>query len=590
MKSLQIVLGFLLAAGAVTAQEYNISTVAGIGQVQGYFGDTGPATNAQLDFPLRLAVDSKGNFYIADFLTFVVREVSSGTITTIAGDGTFGFLGDGGPGVQAELTDVHGLAADANGNVFIADTNNARIRIVNIAKAVVNTFAGVSDINSNVLHGYSGDGGPATKAALSQPAGVAVDSSGNVYIADYGNYTVRKVDTKGNISTVAGTGVAGFSGDGGPANKATLAQPYALAVDTAGDVFVSDLGNTNIREITTDGNIHTVVSNVSADSIAVDAAGSLYFSDPVTNTIKKILSNGTQFAIAGIPGNPGFSGDGGVATSAQLNQPHGVAVDGSGNVYVADSGNQVIRLLSPVSSSISVVNGASGNAVSIAPGEIVTIFGNGLGPATPVLAQPGSNGRFGTQLAGTTVSFNGTNGPVIYSSSTQVSAIVPYSAPIGAAANVSVTYQGQTFTTASAIPIAATIPGIFTLNATGVGQAAAVNQDNSLNGPTSPAHTGSVISFYVTGEGPTTPSGVDGKPATAPLPQPVQTVFVTMAGQNVPVTYASGAPGLVAGLMQVNAQIPPNLLNPFTGPVAIPVVVLVGVTPSQSNVTIFVSQ
>jgi uncharacterized protein (TIGR03437 family) len=179
---------------------------------------------------------------------------------------------------------------------------------------------------------------------------------------------------------------------------------------------------------------------------------------------------------------------------------------------------------------------------------------------------------------------------VIYSSSTQVSVIVPYSVPIGAAANVSVTYQGQTFTTASAIPIAATIPGIFTSNSTGVGQAAAVNQDLSINGPTSPAHTGSVISLYVTGEGPTTPPGVDGKPATVPLPKPVQTVFVTMAGQNVPVTYAGGAPGLVAGLMQVNAQIPPNLLNPFTGPVAIPVVVLVGVTPSQANVTIFVSQ
>ena len=590
MKSLPIVLGLLLAAGAVTAQEYNISTVAGIGNVQGFFGDAGPATNAQLDFPLRLAVDSKANFYIADYLTFVVREVSSGTINTIVGDGTQGFLGDGGPGYQAELTDVHGLAADSNGNVYIADTNNARIRIFNITKAVVNTFAGISDINNNVVHGYSGDGGAATSAALSQPAGVAVDSSGNVYIADYGNYTVRKVDTKGNITTFAGTGAAGFSGDGGPANKAALAQPYALAVDAAGDVYVSDLGNSNIREITPDGNIHTIVSNVSADSIAVDAAGSLYFSDPVTNTIKKILSNGTQFAIAGIPGNPGFSGDGGVATSAQLNQPHGVAVDGSGNVYVADSGNQVIRLLSPVSSSISVVNAASGNAVSIAPGEIVTIFGNGLGPATPVLAQPGSNGRFGTQLAGTTVSFNGTNGPVIYSSSTQVSVIVPYSVPIGAAANVSVTYQGQTFTTASAIPIAATIPGIFTSNSTGVGQAAAVNQDLSINGPTSPAHTGSVISLYVTGEGPTTPPGVDGKPATVPLPKPVQTVFVTMAGQNVPVTYAGGAPGLVAGLMQVNAQIPPNLLNPFTGPVAIPVVVLVGVTPSQANVTIFVSQ
>jgi uncharacterized protein (TIGR03437 family) len=596
-KNLQIVLSLLLlAAGAATAQEYNITTVAGIGNVQGYFGDAGPATNAQLDFPLRLAVDSKGNYYIADYLTYVIRDVSGGIINTIVGcevpcttTPTFGFSGDGGPGAQAEISDVHGLAIDSNGNLYIADTNNARIRILNPA-GVINTFAGVSDVNMNPVHGYSGDGGPATSAALSQPAGVAVDPGGNVYIADYGNYTVRKVDTKGNITTFAGTGAPGYSGDGGPANKAALAQPYAVTADPAGNIYVSDLGNANIRQITTDGNIHTIVFNVSADSIAVDPAGSIYFSDSLTNTVMKILSNGTQFAIAGIPGSPGFSGDGGVATSAQLNQPHGVALDASGNVYVADSGNQVIRLLSPVPSSISVTNAASGNGVSIAPGEIVTIFGSGLGPSTPVLAQLGTNGRFGTQLAGTTVSFNGTNAPVIYTSATQVSAIVPYSAPIGAAANVAVTYQGQTFTTASAVPIAATVPGIFTSNATGIGQAAAINQDSSLNGPTSPAPSGSIISLYVTGEGPTTPAGVDGKPATAPLPKPVQGVSVTMAGQNVPVTYAGGAPGLVAGVMQVNAQIPANLLYPFTGPAAVPVVVYVGVIGSQANVTITVSQ
>jgi uncharacterized protein (TIGR03437 family) len=597
-KNLHIVLGLLLAAGAATAQEYSISTVAGIGQVQGYFGDTGPATNAQLDYPLRVTVDSKGNFFIADYLTFVIRAVtaSTGVINTIVGcedpcttTTTFGFSGDGGPGEQAEISDVHGLAIDSTGNLYIADTNNARIRILNPA-GVINTFAGISDVNGNPVHGYTGDGGPAHSAALSQPAGVAVDPSGNVYIAVYGNYTVRRVDTKGNITTFAGTGAPGYSGDGGPANKAALAQPYAVAADSAGNIYVSDLGNTNIRQITTDGNIHTIVSNVSADSIAVDAADSIYFSDSVTNTIRKILSDGTQFAIAGIPGSPGFSGDGGVATSAQLNQPHGVAVDSSGNVYVADSGNQVIRLLSPAASSISVVNAAGGNAVSITPGEIVTIFGSGLGPSTPVSAQLGTNGLFGTQLAGTTVSFNGANGPVVYTSSTQVSAIVPYSTPIGAAANVAVTYQGQTFTTASAIPIAAAVPGVFTANATGIGQAAAVNQDNSINGPTSPAQAGSIISLYVTGEGQTTPAGVDGKPASAPLPKPVLGVSVTMAGQNVPVTYYGGAPGLVAGLMQVNAQIPANLLYPFTGPVAVPVVVYVSFYGSQANVTITVSQ
>jgi uncharacterized protein (TIGR03437 family) len=264
-----------------------------------------------------------------------------------------------------------------------------------------------------------------------------------------------------------------------------------------------------------------------------------------------------------------------------------VALDSAGNVYVADSGNEAIRLLSPAASSINVVNAASGSGVSISPGEIVTIYGIGLGPSTPVSAQPGSNGKYGTQLAGTTVSFGGANGPVLYTSASQVTAIVPYS--VNGTADVTVTYQGQSFTE-SAVPIASSAPGIFTSNSTGTAQAAAFNQDGSINGPTSPAPAGSVISFYVTGEGQTTPAGVDGKPAAAPLPKPVLPVSVTLNGQNVPVTYAGGAPGMVAGLMQVNVQVPVNLLQTFTGAVAVPAVIEVGFVPSQSNVTVVVSQ
>lgn len=581
MKSLQIVLGLLLAAGAVTAQQYNISTIAGVGTVQGYFGDTGPATSAQLDFPLRVTVDSKGNYYIVDFLTQVIREVSGGTISTIAGTGTYGFQGDNGPAIQAYLSDVHAIAVDSNLNVYLADTHNARIR-------KITTNGNIYTIAGNGTVGYAGDGGAATSAELTLPSGVAVDSTGNIYIADYGSATVRKVDSKGNISTIAGTGVWGFSGDGGPANKAQLAAPYAIKFDPAGNLYISDLGNTDIREITTDGNIHTVVSNVGANDLAVDGAGNIYFPDFLSNTVQKILPNGTQFAIAG-SGQPGFSGDGGLGTSAQLNQPYGIAVDGSGNVYVADSGNQVIRLLTPVaSSSISVVSAASSLGASIVPGEIVTIYGTGLGSSTPAVAQPAGNGFFGTQLAGTTVSFGGVNGPMIYASATQVSAIVPYSTQIGTAQDVVVTYQGQQ-STASAVPVVSSAPGIFTLNSAGYGQAAAVNQDNSINGPNSPAHVGGVISLYVTGEGLTNPAGVNGKPAVAPLPSPILPVSVTLAGQPSVVTYAGGAPGLVAGLMQVNVQIPANLLQTYAGTTAIPVVVSVGFIPSQGNVTITVA-
>jgi uncharacterized protein (TIGR03437 family) len=581
-KSIRTILGLLLAASAASAQQYTISTVAGISTVQGYFGDTFPATSAQLDFPLRVAVDSKGNIFIADYLSQVIREVTAadGVINTIAGTGSFGFQGDNGPGVQGIISDVHGITAAPNGNIYIADTHNARVRMI-IPGGNIFTSAG------NGTAGYSGDGGPATSAELSQPSGVAVDSSGNLYIADYGNYSVRKVDTKGNISTYAGVGGWGFSGDGGAANKAALAAPYALAFDLAGNLYIADIGNLNIRKITPDGNIQTVVSNVMAESIAVDAAGSIYYPDFRSGTVQKVLANGTRFAIAGT-GQPGSAGSTGPGTSIQLLQPHGVALDSAGNVYVADSGNMVIRKLTPVAASVNVVNAASGLTSSIAPGEIVTVFGTGIGPSTPVIAQPTANG-FGTQAGGVTVSFGGTNGVVLYASSTQVNAIVPYSVASGSTVDVVVSYQGQQ-ATASAATVADVAPGVFTLNSTGVGAAAAVNQNGIVNGTDTPAKTGSIVSFYLTGEGQTSPAGVDGKLAVAPLPKPLAGVSATVGGQPAQVTYAGAAPGEIAGLMQVNVAIPGSLIANTTGAVAVPVSLQVGFATTQSNVTIYLTR
>ena len=586
MKSFHIVFGLLLAASAASAQQYTISTVAGIGTAQGYLGDTGPATNALLDFPFKVALDSKGNFYIADYYSFLVRKVSGGIITDIAGDLTPGFQGDNGPGNQAEIKYVHGLAVDAAGNVYIADTSNSRIRMVNPA-GTISTFAGTG------TPGYAGDGGTAFNAGLNSPAGLLVDSAGNLYIADYGNSTVRKVDTKGNITTIAGTGTWGYGGDGGPANKATLASPAALAIDTAGDIYIADPGNTNIREITPDGNIHTIVSNVAAESIAVDAAGSIYYPDYLHSTVRKILSNGTQFIIAG-NGSAGFSGDGGPATGAQLNSPYGVALDASGRVYVADYANMAIRLLTPVSSSISVVNTASGVGLAISPGEIVAIYGAGLGPVTPV-GQQVVNGKFGTQLAGTTVTFNGINAPLIYTSATQISAIVPYAMATAAMADVTVNYQGQSFT-AAAVPVVAAAPGIFT---SGGGQAAAVNQDNTINSLSNPARQGTFVSFYLTGEGQTNPPGVDGKitplpPAPAIIPLLPFTVYLSgqlTGSTGLPaVTYGAEAPSLVAGVMQINVRIPANLVQTSgTAPVAVPVLIILGTSFTQPGVTIAVA-
>ena len=200
----------------------------------------------------------------------------------------------------------------------------------------------------------------------------------------------------------------------------------------------------------------------------------------------------------------------------------------------------------------------------------MAIYGSGIGPAQLVTAVPGSNGFYGTQLANTSVSFNGVPAPMIYTWATQVAAIVPYEIT-GTAAQVTVTYQGQT-SAAFSVPIASSAPGIFTLNSTGQGQAAAINQDGvTVNSAATPAKMGDIISLYATGEGQTTPAGVDGKPASVPYPKPILPVWVTVGGQNATVIYAGGAPGLVAGLMQVNVQIPAGFQAGSAVPVALQV-------------------
>ena len=577
MKSIPLVLGLLLAAGAATAQQYTISTFAGIGTSPGFYPGPGltavPATTSQIYSPGALALDHSGNLYIADYLSRVIWEVTSGNMNPpVVGTSSPGSAGDDGPAVLATIYQVRGITVDPGGNLYIADAGSAKVRIVNPTGQIF-TFAG----NGN--SGYAGDGGKATDASLISPAAVVADSSGNIYIADYGTHTVREVTTKGIISTIAGNGTSGNSGDGGPASKALLGSPVALAIDPANNIFILDFASSSIREITTDGNIHTVASFVSAQSIAVDSADNIYYVDYVDNTVQKRLANGTQFTIAG-SGNmtPGFSGDGGPANSAQLyfNQAYGIAVDSSGNLYVSDSGNAVIRELKPVSGSLTIASAASGVGAAISPGEIVSLFGSNFGPSAPAVAQPDANGYYGTTLAGTTVSIGGYDAPILYTSTSQINAIVPYEVPVSTTATVTVNYQGQSMLSSDSVPVASSALSLFTLNSTGVGQAAAINQDGTFNSPSSPAHQGSIISLYLTGEGQTIPAGVNGKPASLTdiglIPTPIMQLTVLLSGQPSLVTYQGGSPGIVAGLMQVNVQIPANLIETTsTAPVAVPV-------------------
>jgi sugar lactone lactonase YvrE len=280
-----------------------ISTVAGNG-TQGFGGDGGPATDANLDGPVGIALDSAGNLFIADTFNNRIRRVdASGTITTVAGDGAAGlagdFGGDGGPATSAKLYWPLDVAVDSDGNIFIADRHNHRVRRVDATTRIITTVAG------NGTAGFGGDGGPATGANLRGPNGVALDSDGNLFIADLGNQRIRRVDADtGNITTVAGDGTRDFGGDGGPATSAKLYGPRSVALDGNGNLFIADTGNRRIRRV-----------------------------DASTGIITTVAGNGTQ----------GFGGDGGPATSANLDGPISVMLDSNGNLIIADN-NRIRRV------------------------------------------------------------------------------------------------------------------------------------------------------------------------------------------------------------------------------------------------------
>ena len=314
-----------------------ITTVAGTGE-SGYSGNGGPAVQAQLNSPTNMAVDEAGNLYIADRDNLRIRKVDeAGAITTVAGTGESGYSGDGGPAAQARLSEPSGAAADGAGNLYIADRSNHRIRKVDAA-GTITTVAGTGQ------YGFGGNGGPAVQAQLNYPAGVAVDSAGNFYIADSGNHSIRKIDATGTIDTVAGTGESGFSGDGGPAVQAQLSYPSGVAVDSAGNLYIADDGNLSIRKVDSTGAITTVTDAWGYDSsigVAVDGAGNLYIVD--THRIRKVDATGTITTVAGASDSASYAGDGRPAAQALLYSPSGVAVDPTGNLYIADTGNHSIR-------------------------------------------------------------------------------------------------------------------------------------------------------------------------------------------------------------------------------------------------------
>ncbi len=367
----------------VTASTGIITTVAGNG-TQGYSGDGGPATGAQLNVPDAVAVDASGNIYIADSNNSAIRKVTVGTgiITTVAGNGTQGYSGDGGPATSANLRYPHGVAVDASGNIYIGDTANSRVRKVDASTGIITTVAGNGSI------GCSGDAGTATEATLADPYGIAVDASGKIYIVDIDCMSVRMVDASGNITTVAGNGSIGYSGDGGQATNAELTGPQDVALGPAGSFYIADTNNLRIRMVDASGVISTVAGNgytsLGGDGfsatkaslsgpggVAMDTSGNVYIADSNNNVIRKVdASTGIIATVAG-NGKDDYSGDGGSATAAALYSPYGVVVDANGDIYIADTNNNVIRKVSAATGVITTVAG-TGTADYTGDGGLAT--------------------------------------------------------------------------------------------------------------------------------------------------------------------------------------------------------------------------
>ncbi len=627
-----------------TVHEYSAadawSIFAGTGD-SGFYGDGGPANQATLLAIRDLAVDLAGNLYLADGPR--IREVANGTIQTIAGDDYLHAIGDGSNATAAELFNPSAVWLDPAGNLLIADTGTDRVRKVS-SSGIITTLAGtgvaapapegavaatatlfspvgvVEDQAGDVLilesdriqqvgadgrihtvmgtgsHVQTIDGLLATQTALVSPHGLCTDRAGTVYVADA--HRILKWPGGGVVTTIAGNGLPGSAGDGGQAILAQLWWPHACAVDSFGNLYIADTYNHRIRKVDAGGVISTVAGTGTAGysgdegaatsanlnqpaGVAVDDNGDIFISDTANNRIRQVTSDGLIHTIAGT-GSASYGGDGGAALHAQIYGPAGILLDGSGDLYFADTNNNRVRTMVPngvispppvvVLPPLAVVNAASLIAGPVAPGELVTITGAGLGPQAGVGGTYDSSGLLANQLAGTEVRFDGLPAPLLYAQASQINAQVPYTVSGNATTHMEVFYQAKSVGMLD-LTVTANAPAVFST---------IVQQDGTYNSATNPAPHGTYLTFYATGDGIEYGPDLAGLPAAVPYPFPVLPVTVTLAGMAAQVTYAGSAPGLV-GILQVNALVPGS----FVPSGAVPLILMVGTVPAPA-VTVWV--
>ena len=585
-------LAMLAAPVVCRAQQGAITTVAGGGtQVP---GDFGPAINAALSGPNGVAADSAGNIYIVQS-DRISKVSTAGIITTLAGGGPIGTLGDFGLATAVEINNPSSVAVDSAGNVYIGDPFHQRVRKVNTA-GVITTVAGMGN------QGYSGDGGLAIGAALNDPASLAVDSAGNLYIADSGNFRVRKVDTRGIITTVAGNGSLNEFGDLGLAIGAGINYPAAVTVDGAGNLYIiSKLGD-RVRKVNKAGIITTVAGigtngfsgdgglainarlNV-ATGLAADSAGNIYIADSSNFRIRRVDTGGIITTVAG-NGISGFSGDFGPATSAEMVDPLGVAADSAGNFYISDSNTHRVRKVTVGVYVSAAVNGASFQA-GIVPNSWATIQGSSLASSTGTWADSIVNGRLPTTLDGVTVTIGGKPAYLSYISPGQINLLVP---DIGTGPVLVTVTRAAGTSEALTVTSSQYGPAFFSWPAS---QVVATRQDFTLaakagtftGAATVPAKPGDILILWGTGFGPTTPAA----PAGVQVPDDQTYATSTLPSvtiNNLPATVygAALAPGF-AGLYQVAIQVPATLADGDW-----PVVASIGGVQSPSGMVLSVKQ
>ena len=572
MRNQLLIASLLLFGCNAQSAPLNISTFAGTGSA-GFSGDGAAAKSAALNTPVYVASDAAGNVYIADQNNNRIRKVNpQGVITTFAGNGAAGFSGDGGPATGASFRSPSGVFADGSGNVFIADVGNQRIR-------KVDTAGNIATVAGNGTSGFSGDGGPATAASFFNPVRVIVDASANLYIADQSNHRVRKVDSSGMVSTIAGSGSSGFSGDGSAATSAALNNPTALALDASGNLYISDQFNHRIRRVGTSGNITTVAGNGAAafagdgsaastaslnfpGGLVVDTAGTIFFADDINFRVRQISPGGIISTVAG-NGTQAFSGDGGLATAASLNGQFGIALDPSGNLLIADSANQRIRLVEAVSlvvpnfSTASITNAASFLSGGSA-GALATLFGTHLSVNLQGVSLASAL-PLPTVLGGTTVTVNGIRSPLVAVTNINGQEQINFQIPWEAAGqqNVSVTVTNGIGSSGTvSVPLTPAQPGVFVID--GANGGAIEHADGSVVTTASPAARGETVLVFATGLGPVTPVIPNGQASpSSPLAITAVTPIATVGGMSAAVLFSGQAPGFV-GLNQVNLQIPAN--------------------------------